>query len=47
MEAWMHPEEKSLITKNFSHNKVMLEWGSGGEYYRIFTPLKELLFHRA
>ena len=33
----MHPREKELITKHFSPEKVMLEWGSGGSTVE-FSP---------
>jgi hypothetical protein len=40
MEAWMHPNEKDLITKHFSPEKTMLEWGSGGSTIE-FSPFLE------
>ena len=41
MEAWMHPKEKELITKHFSPEKTMLEWGSGGSTIEFSPLLKE------
>lgn len=41
MEAWMDPQEKELITKHFSPNKVMLEWGSGGSTIEFSPYLKK------
>ena len=41
MKAWMHDKEKSLITKHFSPDKTMLEWGSGGSTIEFSPQLKE------
>jgi predicted O-methyltransferase YrrM len=41
MIAWMHSDEKSLITKHFSSNKTMLEWGSGGSTIEFSPQLKK------
>ena len=41
MQAWMHPKEKELITKHFSPQKTMLEWGSGGSTVEFSPQLKE------
>jgi hypothetical protein len=41
MKAWMHPREKELITKHFSSDKVMLEWGSGGSTIEFSPHLKK------
>ena len=40
MKAWMDDKEKLLITKHFSSDKVMLEWGSGGSTIE-FSPFLE------
>lgn len=40
MEAWMHAKEKALITKHFSKEKTMLEWGSGGSTIEFSPFLK-------
>jgi len=40
MEAWMDYNEKSLITKHFSSEKNMLEWGSGGSTIEFSPHLK-------
>lgn len=42
MEAWMHPKEKELITKHFSPEKTMLEWGSGGSTVEFAPFVKKL-----
>ena len=41
MKAWMHDKEKSLITKHFSPDKIMLEWGSGGSTIEFSPQLKK------
>lgn len=41
MEAWMHSKEKALITKHFSKEKTMLEWGSGGSTIEFSKQVKE------
>ena len=41
MKAWMDDKEKDLITKHFSPNKVMLEWGSGGSTIEFSQHLKK------
>ena len=41
METWMHLKEKELITKHFSPEKVMLEWGSGGSTLEFSKSLKK------
>jgi len=41
MKAWMDDREKLLITKHFSPDKVMLEWGSGGSTIEFSPQLKE------
>lgn len=41
MEAWMHHKEKALITKHFSKEKTMLEWGSGGSTVEFSPFLKK------
>ena len=40
METWRHPEEKELVTKHFSPEKTMLEWGSGGSTIEFAPQLK-------
>lgn len=37
----MHPKEKELITKHFSKEKTMLEWGSGGSTIEFSPFLKK------
>ena len=41
MKAWMDDKEKLLITKHFSPDKVMLEWGSGGSTIEFSPKLKK------
>jgi len=41
MKAWMDDREKLLITKHFSPDKVMLEWGSGGSTIEFSPQLKK------
>jgi glycosyltransferase involved in cell wall biosynthesis/predicted O-methyltransferase YrrM len=41
MKAWMDDKEKLLITKHFSSDKVMLEWGSGGSTIEFSPQLKK------
>jgi len=37
----MHPKEKEIITKHFSSDKIMLEWGSGGSTIEFSPQLKK------
>ena len=41
MKVWMDNREKLLITKHFSPDKVMLEWGSGGSTIEFSPQLKK------
>jgi len=41
MKAWMDSREKELITKHFSPNKIMLEWGSGGSTIEFSPHVKK------
>lgn len=41
MKAWMGEREKKLITKHFSPEKTMLEWGSGGSTIEFSQNLKK------
>jgi glycosyltransferase involved in cell wall biosynthesis len=41
MKAWMDEREKKLITKHFSPEKTMLEWGSGGSTIEFSQNLKK------
>ena len=41
MKAWMDDKEKLLITKHFSPDKIMLEWGSGGSTIEFSPQLKK------
>ena len=41
IQTWMYPAEKDLITKHFSPDKIMLEWGSGGSTIEFSPNLKK------